>query len=78
MINGIDGPGLFETAVSVRYSIPLGSSDKRGLDLFYDVFNLFNTKNLQPPTGNRSSVNFNVATAANFPRQMQMGARIRF
>ncbi|MBK5257681.1 MAG: hypothetical protein JJE39_16780, partial [Vicinamibacteria bacterium] len=77
VINGIDGPGLFEMAVSVRYSIPLGS-DKRALDLFYDVFNLFNTKNLQPGSGNRRNANFNNPTSANFPRQMQMGARIRF
>lgn len=77
VINGIDGPGLFEVAVSARYSIPLGS-DKRALDLFYDVFNLFNTKNLQPGSGNRRSANFNNPTSANFPRQMQMGVRIRF
>jgi len=77
VINGIDGPGLFEMAVSVRYSLPLGN-DKRALDLFYDVFNLFNTKNLQPGSGNRRSSSFNVPTSANFPRQMQMGARIRF
>jgi len=77
VINGIDGPGLFEVAVSVRYSLPLGS-DKRGLDLFFDVFNLLNTKNLQPGSGNRRSATFNTSTSANFPRQMQMGARIRF
>jgi hypothetical protein len=78
VINGLEGPGKTEVAMSVRYSIPLGNENRRGLDLFFDVFNLFNTENLVAPSGNRASSNFMVPTAAEFPRQLQAGARIRF
>lgn len=78
VINGLEGPGKTEVAMSVRYSIPVGNENRRGLDLFFDVFNLFNTENLVAPTGNRASSNFMVSTAAEFPRQLQAGVRIRF
>jgi hypothetical protein len=77
VINGIDGPGSLLFDVSFRYQVPM----PRGLDsldLFYDVFNLFNRTNLVAPTGNRSSASFMVPTAAQFPRQMQFGVRLRF
>jgi hypothetical protein len=48
------------------------------VDLFYDVFNLGSRKNISNPTGNRSSSNFLVPTAAGFPQQMQFGFRVRF
>lgn len=77
VINGLEGPGSFLIDMSFRYQIPIG----RGLesvDLFYDIFNLLDRTNLVPPTGNRQSATFMVATAAQFPRQMQFGVRVRF
>lgn len=77
VINGLQGPGSFLVDFSVRYQIPVaGGLDS--LDLFYDVFNLFNRENLVAPTGNRRSANFMVSTAAQFARQMQFGIRVRF
>jgi hypothetical protein len=42
------------------------------------MFNIANRLNEVAPTGNRQSPNFLVATAANFPRQSQLGIRLRF
>jgi hypothetical protein len=77
VINGLDGPGSFLVDLSFRYQLPLGGQ-LDSLDLFYDIFNLFNRENLVPPTGNRQSAVFMVPTAAQFPRQMQFGVRLRF
>lgn len=77
VINGLQGPGSFLVDLSVRYQIPLGMG-LDSLDLFYDIFNLFNRENLVAPTGNRQSGTFMVSTAAQFPRQMQFGVRVRF
>ena len=77
VINGLTGPGSFLVDMSFRYPIPLeGGLDS--LDLFYDIFNLFNRENLVAPTGNRASAIFMVPTAAQFARQMQFGIRVRF
>lgn len=77
VINGLEGPGSLLLDVSFRYQLPLGRGFE-SLDLFYDIFNVANRTNLVPPTGNRSSRTFMVATAAQFPRQMQFGIRVRF
>ncbi|MFN2446599.1 MAG: TonB-dependent receptor domain-containing protein [Vicinamibacterales bacterium] len=77
VINGIEGPGSFLVDLSFRYQIPLAAG-LESLDLFYDIFNVFNRENLVPPSGNRSTSTFNVATAAQFARQMQFGVRVRF
>ena len=77
VINGLDGPGSFLVDMSFRYQLPLGKR-LESLDLFYDIFNLTNRTNYVPPTGDRSSANFMVSTAAQFPRQMQFGVRVRF
>jgi len=77
VINGLDGPGSFLVDMSLRYSVPLKAGFD-SLDLFYDIFNLFNRENLVAPTGNRSSPFFMVPTAAQFARQMQFGIRVRF
>jgi hypothetical protein len=77
VVYGLEGPGSFLVDVSFRYAVPFG----RGLesvDLFYDIFNIFNRENLVPPTGNRASANFMISTASQFPRQMQFGIRVRF
>jgi len=76
VINGLEGPGSFLIDMSLRYQIPLRGL--QSLDLFYDVFNVINRENLVPPTGNRASSLFMISTAAQFPRQMQFGVRIRF
>ena len=76
VINGLEGPGSFLIDMSLRYQVPLRGL--QSLDLFYDVFNVINQENLVPPTGNRASSLFMVSTAAQFPRQMQFGVRVRF
>jgi hypothetical protein len=77
VINGLDGPGSFLIDMSFRYQVPLGRGFE-SLDLFYDIFNVTNRTNLVPFTGNRRSGSFMQATAAQFPRQMQFGVRVRF
>lgn len=77
VINGLNGPKSVLLDLSFRYQIPIA----RGLesvDLFYDIFNVTNRTNLVPPTGNRQSANFMRPIAAQFPRQMQFGIRVRF
>jgi outer membrane receptor protein involved in Fe transport len=78
VINGMTGPNSVLLDMSFRYQIPFGANNRRGLDLFWDVFNVTNRVNYVNPSGNRASSVFMVPTAAQFPRQMQMGARIRF
>lgn len=77
VINGLRGPGSFLVDMSFRYQVPLRAG-LDGVDLFYDIFNVFNRENLVPPTGSRASPNFMVSTAAQFARQMQFGIRVRF
>jgi hypothetical protein len=77
VINGLEGPGSFLIDVSFRYQVPLGRG-LDSLDLFYDIFNLTDRTNYVPPTGNRRSGSFMIPTAAQFPRQMQFGVRVRF
>ena len=77
VINGLRGPGSFLIDMSFRYQIPLDGG-LESLDLFCDIFNLIDRENLIAPTGNRASAVFMVPTAAQFPRQMQFGVRVRF
>jgi len=77
VINGLTGPESFLVDMSFRYSIPLKAGFD-SLDLFYDIFNVFNRENLVAPSGNRSSSTFMIPTAAQFARQMQFGIRVRF
>ena len=77
VINGLEGPGSFLIDLSFRYQIPV-KAGLESVDLFYDVFNVANRENLVPPTGNRQSSVFMISTAAQFPRQMQFGVRVRF
>jgi hypothetical protein len=78
VINGLRGPGAFTTDLSIRYQLALPGGRVDSLDFFVDFFNIFNRLNEVAPTGNRSSPNFMIATAANFPRQSQLGIRLRF
>jgi hypothetical protein len=77
VINGIEGPGSLLVDLSVRYQLPIGGRFE-SLDLFFDMFNLFNRLNFVAPTGNRQSPNFLVPTSAQFARQSQLGVRLRF
>jgi outer membrane receptor protein involved in Fe transport len=77
VINGIEGPGSLLVDLSVRYQLPIGARFE-SLDLFFDMFNLFNRLNFVAPTGNRQSPNFLVPTSAQFARQSQLGVRLRF
>ena len=77
VINGLKGPESVLFDISFRYQLPLGKGFD-SLDLFYDIFNLFNRTNYVAPTGNRNTTVFMVPTAAQFPRQMQFGVRLRF
>jgi hypothetical protein len=77
VINGLEGPGSLLLDASFRYQVPLNRGVD-SIDLFYDIFNVMNRTNLVPPSGNRASSTFMVATAAQFPRQMQFGVRLRF
>src|SRR5262245_28013151 len=77
VINGLQGPGTLLLDVSFRYSVPL-TRVMKSVDLFYDIFNIANRTNLIAPTGNRSSAQFMIPIAAQFPRQMQFGLRVRF
>jgi hypothetical protein len=74
---GIRGPESVTVDLSVRYQLPLGKAFD-SLDFFFDMFNIANRLNEVAPTGNRQSPNFLVATSANFPRQSQLGVRLRF
>jgi hypothetical protein len=74
---GIRGPESVTVDLSIRYQLPLGKG-LDSLDFFFDMFNIVNRLNEVAPTGNRSSANFLVATSANFPRQSQLGIRLRF
>ena len=76
-IVGFQGPESVLFDISFRYQLPLGKGFD-SLDLFYDIFNLFNRTNYVAPSGNRNTTVFNVPTAAQFPRQMQFGIRLRF
>ena len=77
VINGLEGPGSFLIDASFRYQVPINRGID-SIDLFYDIFNLTNRTNFVPPTGNRASSTFMIPTAAQFPRQMQFGVRVRF
>jgi len=74
---GIRGPESVTVDLSIRYQLPLGGRSN-SLDFFFDMFNIANRLNEVAPTGNRQSPNFLVATSANFPRQSQLGIRLRF
>jgi hypothetical protein len=77
VINGLRAPGSLLIDMSLRYQIPV-SGGFESVDLFYDIFNVINRTNLIAPTGNRASAVFMIPTAAQFPRQMQFGIRLRF
>jgi len=77
--NGARAPGFFELDMRFGYRIPL--TDRRRVEVAFDVFNLTNHTNFAVPTGNQTSTQFLLLTAYNTsytPRKLQIGARIEF
>jgi hypothetical protein len=76
--HGARGPTFKQTDARIGYRLRRG---ERTLDLFVEVFNLFNNANFENPTGDRRLADFLVLTAlrgGGFPRQAQFGARLGF
>jgi hypothetical protein len=48
------------------------------LEVLLEAFNVFNRKNFQVPNNTFGSPTFGAPTAANDPRQLQLGLRITF
>ena len=77
-VGNIIGPGYYDWDVSLRKSIRL---PREGMTLLFqiDTFNIFNHVNYQnPSTTVTSSSSFGTITAAQPPRQLQLGARFNF
>ena len=80
--NGVIGPGLIDTDLSVSRNIGLSRESQR-LNLRGDVFNLFNHPNFDPPVNIFDSLNFGSLPSANRfqtrpPRQIQLSLRYSF
>jgi len=55
-----------------------GNASRYRLDLYLQVFNLFNTTNLNQYVGNQLSPYFGTATSAAAPRRIELGASLSF
>ena len=55
-----------------------GSASRYRLDLYVQVFNLFNTVNLNSFVGNQLSPYFGTATSAAAARRVEVGASLSF
>jgi hypothetical protein len=55
-----------------------GNASRYRLDLYVQVFNLFNTTNLNQFVGNQLSTYFGAATSAAPPRRIELGASLSF
>ena len=55
-----------------------GNASRYRLDLYVQVFNLFNTTNLNQFVGNQLSPYFGTATSAAPPRRIEIGASLSF
>jgi hypothetical protein len=55
-----------------------GNASRYRLDLYVQVFNLFNTTNLNQFVGNQLSTYFGTATSAAPPRRIEIGASLSF
>lgn len=78
--NGATGPSFQQCDLRVGYRFRLGTG--RTLDVYGEVFNLFNTANFSNPTGDMRSTDFLRLTSlrggSGFPRQGQFGMRFVF
>jgi hypothetical protein len=77
---GARGPSYKQTDMRFGYRLRPGGNG-RTLDLFAEVFNIFNNANFENPTGDRRQGDFLRVTSlrgGGFPRQVQFGARLGF
>jgi hypothetical protein len=77
--NGAYGPDYWQTDLRLGYRIRM--NENRTLDIFAEVFNMFNRANFTNPSGDRRLPTFLVVNnllAGGFPRQWQLGARLGF
>ena len=78
--NGAYGPSYAQLDTRFGYRLNLGAA--RTVDLFAEVFNLTNRSNFSNPSGDRRlPATFLIPTGffgGNFPRQLQLGARLGF
>jgi hypothetical protein len=76
-VGNIIGPGYYDWDVSLRKSIRL---PREGMTLLFqlDTFNIFNHVNYQNPSTTVTSSSFGTISAAQPPRQLQLGARFNF
>ncbi|MEZ5283796.1 MAG: TonB-dependent receptor [Vicinamibacterales bacterium] len=76
---GARGPDFQQTDIRLGYR--LRPKDGTTVDLFAEVFNLFNDANFENPNGDRRSSDFlilNALRGGGFPRQAQFGVRLGF
>ena len=78
--NGAYGPNYAQLDTRFGYRLKMGAA--RTVDLFAEVFNLTNRSNFANPSGDRRlPATFLIPTGffgGNFPRQLQIGARLGF
>ena len=74
------GPDFFQIDTRIGYRARWAS--RQTLDLFFEVFNLTNRANFDPPSGDQKSANFlllrSLWAGSGFPRQVQLGMRYGF
>jgi hypothetical protein len=76
---GARGPVYKQTDMRLGYRLRPGAN--RTLDVFAEIFNVFNNANFENPTGDRRSTDFLLLRSlrgGGFPRQVQFGARLGF
>jgi hypothetical protein len=76
---GARGPTFKQTDMRFGYRLRPGAN--RTLDVFAEIFNIFNNANFESPTGDRRSTDFLILRSlrgGGFPRQVQFGARFGF
>jgi Carboxypeptidase regulatory-like domain len=76
---GARGPSYKQTDMRFGYRFHPGQA--RTLDVFVEVFNIFNNANFENPTGDRRQTDFLRLTSlrgGGFPRQAQLGIRYGF
>jgi hypothetical protein len=75
-LNAFRNPGFAETDVALSKDTRL--TERVGLELRFEFYNLFNRVNLGPVDGELSDTTFGLVTSQFNPRWIQIGARIRF
>ena len=73
--NTIDGPGYRNLSVALIKLIPIGAARVQAR---FEVFNLFNTLNLDLPDAFLGSPTFGQVLSAGPPRRVQLGVRVLF